>query len=455
MLIRQPIRQPSRELRFTGLVRTGLGHLQGSPILSVAYLWLAGSLASFVADDDTLKTTQDPPGKFAVIEAPSIVESFFVIFAGAATLSVVALFTRQPLILAYILIGYLAGPGGAGLVTDAALISEIAEIGIIFLLFLIGLDLQPKKLANMLGESLLTALGSSFAFFAVSCALMLAFGFSYNDALFVGIAMIFSSTIIGIKLLPTTVLHHRHVGEIVISLLLIQDLLAIIALLLVGALSTAETGFASQLLSIVIALPLLSVGALAIVRWILLPLFTRFDAFHEFLFIVAVGWCLGCATIAQAFNLSFELGAFVAGVSLATSPVAQYIADQLRPLRDFFLVMFFFAVGASIDVPGLAQVWAPIVLLAVCLLVVKPLAFTALLGWQGETWRTAREVGFRLGQGSEFALLLTFAASETLLSPGAANVVQGVTVVTFVISSYLVVLHYPSPIAVDARLRRD
>ena len=383
-----------------------------------------------------------------------IVASFFVIFAAATCLSVAALFTRQPLILAYVLGGCLAGPHGFGLVADADLISEIAEIGIIFLLFLIGLDLQPGKLRKLFGQSLVTAFGSGVAFFAVGGGIAHLNGLPVMDALVVGIAMVFSSTIIGIKLLPTTVLHHRHIGEIVIGQLLLQDLLAILALLLVAALAVGGSqDLEATLLRIALGLPLLIAGAGLAVRYLLLPLIHRFDAFHEFLFITAVGWCLALANLAKLAGLSFELGAFVAGVSLATSPIAQYLAEQLRPLRDFFLVMFFFAIGASINLLGLASLWLPIVGLAAAVLLLKPLVFAGLLRWQGEPQGTASEVGWRLGQASEFSLLLSFAAG-TVLSPAGSALIQGATVLTFVVSSYLVVLRYPSPIAVDPGLRR-
>ena len=170
-----------------------------------------------------------------------IVESFFLIFTSAAALASIALYTRQPLIVAYIAIGCLLGPHGFALVADPDLLSEIAEIGIIFLLFLVGLDLPPNKLRNMLGESLLTALGTTAIFMLSGYLLMRAFDYSVTESIVTGIAVTFSSTILGIKLLPTTVLHHRHVGEIVVSLLLVQDLIAILALIFLASYSGSVT----------------------------------------------------------------------------------------------------------------------------------------------------------------------------------------------------------------------
>ena len=384
-----------------------------------------------------------------------IVESFFLIFTGAALLATVALYTRQPLIVAYIAIGCLLGPHGFALVDDPELLTEIAEIGIIFLLFLVGLDLPPAKMKNMARESLLTALATTSVFFGVGFGLMLGFSFSISEAIVTGIAVTFSSTILGIKLLPTTVLHHRHIGEIVISLLLIQDLIAILALILIAEYDVSVANMLQSFGKVLIALPVITLAAVFSVRYFLLPLITKFDAFHEFIFLLALGWCLGVASAANYVGLSFEIGAFVAGVSLATSPISQYIAESLRPLRDFFLLLFFFSVGAELDVILLMEVFLPTLLLALALIAIKPPTFALLLKWQGEESTTSWEVGYRLGQASEFSLLVSFAAGAALLGAEAAHVIQGATVLTLLISSYIVIFRFPSPIALSADLRRD
>lgn len=385
-----------------------------------------------------------------------IIESFFLIFTGAAVLATVALYTRQPVLIAYILVGCLLGPHGFKLVSDPRLLSEIAQFGIIFLLFLVGLDLPPNKLRHMAGKTVLTALGSTVVFFAVGFGVMAAFGFTVIEAVITGIAVTFSSTIIGIKLLPTTVLHHKHIGEIVISLLLIQDLLAIMALLILAGYGDVETSALNDLATVVLALPLVSLTAYLGVRYVLLPLIKRFDVFHEYIFLLALGWCLGIASLAAFAGLSLEIGAFIAGVSLATSPISQYIAENLRPLRDFFLVLFFFSVGAGLNISMLMNVLLPTVVLAAALIVVKPAVFAFLLTVQGETKETSREIGYRLGQASEFSLLLSYVAvGAALLSNEAAHIIQGATVLTLVVSSYLVIFRYPSPIAPSAKLRRD
>ena len=387
---------------------------------------------------------------------PNLIDSFFLIFCGAAILATLALYTRQPMLIAYVVLGCLLGPYGLALLNDDQHLKEIGEIGIMFLLFLVGLDLQPKKLRNMLGESMLTALGTTVAFFVLGASTFWLFGFAVKESIVVGIAVTFSSTILGLKLLPTTALHHRHIGEIVISLLLIQDLLAIIAIVVMSELAPELNGIMRNLAGILLSLPVLGFCGFAGVRYVLAPLIRRFDAFHEYIFLVAIGWCLGLASLAHGLNLSFEIGAFTAGVSLATSPIATYIAENLRPLRDFFLILFFFSVGADINIGLIGTLWLPILVLGGVVVISKPLIFSLLLKIQGEPANTAHEVGARLGQGSEFALLLSYIAiGNALLSDAAAMVLQTATVLTMIINSYWVVSRYPSPIAAQPSLRRD
>ncbi|MDE0055813.1 MAG: cation:proton antiporter [Gammaproteobacteria bacterium] len=386
-----------------------------------------------------------------------IIESFFLIFAGAAVLATVALFTRQPLLVAYMAIGALLGPHGFAWIPNAEFVSDIGHIGIIFLLFLVGLDLPPAKLRNMLGASVVTALASTAFFFALGFVVLWSFGFGWIECLVAGIACVFSSTIVGIKMLPTTVLHHRHVGEIVISLLLIQDLIAIVALLaLAGFGADQGSSVPGHPLLVVAAFPVIAAGAFLGVKFIVTPLLARFDAFNEFIFLLVIGWCLAIATVSHLAGMSLEVGAIIAGVSLASSPIAQFVTDNLRPLRDFFLILFFFSVGAAIDPAVLAKVIWPALCLGGAMLVVKPPVFRWLLAWQGESRDTSWEIGCRLGQASEFSLLVTTVAlSGALVGGEAAHVIQGATVLTLVASTYLVIFRYPSPIAISDKLRRD
>ena len=182
----------------------------------------------------------------------------------------------------------------------------------------------------------------------------------------------------------------------------------------------------------------------------------RFDTIQEYVFLVAIGWCLGVAQLGHSMGLSYEMGAFIAGVALATSPIATFIAESLKPLRDFFLIMFFFALGAGFDLSLLATVVLPATVLALTMLVTKPLVFKALLEWEGEEARLGREIGVRLGQVSEFSLLIALlAASGGVIGAKASYLIQATTLITFICSSYLIMFRYPTPIAVSESLRRD
>jgi Kef-type K+ transport system membrane component KefB len=384
----------------------------------------------------------------------SLFTSFFLIFTGAAVLASVALFTRQPLLVAYIVLGALLGPYGLELVADTNLLTDIAHIGIIFLLFLLGLDMQPSHLIHMLKKATLVAIASSALFLGTGFSVGSLFGFNQAESVIIGAAVMFSSTIIGIKLLPTTVLHHKHTGELVVGLLLLQDVIAIIVLLILN--SGGGSDPMSSFIKSAIALPALGVFAWAGVRYVILPLLMKFDRFHEYIFLVAIGWCLGMAEAAKLGGLSAEMGAFIAGIALATSPISQYIATNLKPLRDFFLILFFFSVGASFNLNLIGLILVPALILTLAVLVLKPVIFRLLLGRISESPSTGWEIGFRLGQISEFSLLIAYLAfAGGLIGTEASHVIQATAILSFLLSTYIVIFNYPSPIAVKDSLRKD
>jgi Kef-type K+ transport system membrane component KefB len=384
-----------------------------------------------------------------------IIFAIFIIFTGAAVLSTFALLTRQSMLVAYMILGVILGPSGLKIISDPQMVHHVGDIGILFLLFLLGLHLPPQKLWHMLKKMSWVGLMSSVIFAAISFLIMWSFGFSIRECLVVGAAMMFSSTIIGIKLLPTTTLHHQHTGEVMISILLLQDLLAILVLLLLRAL-TISGNFYLDLGLVILALPALLLLAYLMEQFLLRWLLAKFNRIKEYLFLLSIAWCLSLAQLALLFDLSAEIGAFIAGVSLAASPIAVYIAESLKPIRDFFLVMFFFSVGALFNLSYLPMVILPVLLLSVALLFVKPFAFRFLLQQVGEARSVAWEVGVRLGQISEFSLIIAYVGLDYhLIGDLTANCIQAAAIVSFVVSSYWVVIRYPTPVAMSDRLRRD
>ncbi len=388
------------------------------------------------------------------LQQESIVFTVFLVFTGAAVLATFALYARQSLLVAYIALGALLGPWGLGFVADAALVRAMSEFGIVFLLFLLGLNLHPQELLRMVRKTTQVTLLSSFVFALSGYTIALGFGFTQLEALLIGGVMTFSSTIIGLKLLPTTILHHQRTGEVIISVLLLQDLLAIVMLLLVQG-GGGEQLWLDMLKSFV-ALPVLVGLGWLMARYVLFALIRKFDKIQEYIFLMAIGWCLSMAELSHALGLSQEIGAFIGGVTLASSPIALFIAESLKPLRDFFLVLFFFSLGAGFDLTTIPQVAVPALILAAVALTLKPPVFRWLLGRTGESDKRSHEVGYRLGQMSEFSLLIAVLALEQqVIGERASYLIQLATLITFLVSSYLVVLRFPTPIAVSDRLRRD
>ena len=389
------------------------------------------------------------------MENADIVHTIFLIFTGAAVLATVGLYARQSLLVVYILLGILFGPSGAKWVTDPAIIQKISHVGIIFLLFLLGMNLPAKKLLDLVRQTTLITAISSLLFGVIGFAVAMAFGFNTTESIVIGTAMMFSSTIIGLKLLPTTVLHHRHTGEIIISILLLQDLLAIMVLLFLQA---AEQGQwpVKELGMLLVYFAVIAGTTYLLQRYILVKLIQRFDKIQEYIFLVTLGWCLGVAEFAHQLGLSYEIGAFLAGVALAANPIAFYISDVLKPLRDFFLILFFFSLGATFNLKLAEDILLPAALLGALMLALKPFAFKYLLTRAGEDTKVSAEIGVRLGQGSEFSLLIAvLALNMAVIGEQAAYLIQVSTLITFIASSYFVVLRYPTPVAVTDKLRRD
>ncbi len=203
-------------------------------------------------------------------------------------------------------------------------------------------------------------------------------------------------------------------------------------------------------------LPLFIGFAWLLQKYLLLPLLAKFDRIQEYIFLMAIAWCLGLAELAAYLGLSTEIGAFVAGITLASSPIALFIAESLKPLRDFFLIIFFFSLGAGFNLTIIGQVAIPGIVLALVMMLSKPPVFKWLLLRSGESAKRSGEIGYRLGQMSEFSLLIAVLALDVgALSAKGSYLIQFATVLTFLFSTYLVVMRFQSPIAISDHLRRD
>ena len=384
----------------------------------------------------------------------NIIFEFVLIFAGAAIFATVFLYLKQPVILAYIGFGIAAGPWGFGLIKEPEHIEELSHIGVILLLYLLGINLKPDRLFHLFSKTAIVTLLTSLVFLVVTAAAALAFGFGFIESVIIGASLMFSSTIISLKLIPTTALHHRHTGEMMTSVLLMQDVIAILLIVMLTGGQGENVTFAIAMLFI--KLIVLAAVAYGLVRYVINNLFLRFDIIQEYTFLLALGWGMLGAGIAQAVGLSYEMGAFIAGVTFASSPVSMIIAERLKPLRDFFLILFFFSIGAQFNFLVTQQVLLAGVVIAVLIVVVKPFVFKQGFQLIGEDKNFSMELGARLGQGSEFSLLVSYSALATgLIDLRASYLIQMVVIITFVLSTYWVVYRYRTPISSTEKNRMD
>ncbi|MBF0587044.1 cation:proton antiporter [Prosthecochloris sp. N3] len=371
----------------------------------------------------------------------------------ATVLGWLSLLTRQPIIIAYILAGVLLGPWGLQLVSSIEFINEVSDIGITLLLFLAGLSLHPGKLMELFGKTFLLTLSTSALFAAVTGGILYLFGTPVSQAIITGVAMMFSSTILVVKLMPTNTLHQKHMGAVAIAVLIMQDIFAVLAIAFIkGGGTSSLTGW---LTSMGVGVVLAGAAILA-ERYIIRHIIAQVQRYNELLNLVALGWCFLLALLAEKIGMSHEIGAFIAGVALANGPISNFLAEGLKFFRDFFLVLFFFTLGAKLDFSLLQSVLLPAALLTAALLVIKPLAFRIGFRLSGETPKFSKEMGVRLGQNSEFALIIAVLAAEAgILSELNSQLIQLVAIFTMTISSYILVFFFPTPLGTSKPLKID
>lgn len=390
------------------------------------------------------------------MEFNNILFELVLIYAGAALLATIFIFIKQPVILSYIVLGILIGPYSpfqTTLISDPEHIEQIGHFGVILLLFLVGLNLHPNKLYMLFRKTSLLTISTCFIF-AVAIALVARLFLPLQDAIIVGAALMFSSTVIGLKLIPTTALHNRHIGEMMISVLLFQDIIAISIMLIF--INEPGSIMLKTFPILILKGVVLSVAAFVIVKYILLRLFKKFDTIQEYIFLLSIGWCLGMAKAAQSLGLSYEIGAFIAGVTIAISPISLIISERLKSLREFFIILFFFAIGAQFDVLKTGEIMFPAVVITILIILFKPYIFTRAFNIVKEKENISKELAWRMGQASEFSLLIAYIAYENqAILEKTSYLIQMTVMLTFIISTYIIVSSYHTPISVDKKFRRD
>lgn len=318
--------------------------------------------------------------------------------------SVIMKLLKQPLIIGYILSGILVGPFFLNLIHGNESIKLFSDMGIAFLLFLVGLHLSPKVIKEVGKVSLVTGIGQILFTSIIGYFLGMLLGFPLVTSIFIAIALTFSSTIIIMKLLSDKDALEKLYGKISIGFLLVQDLIAILILIVVSSLSS-DTNSANVLL-----FTLLKGAGLIIILFLiskyLLPKMSNFIAkSQEFLFLFAITWGFGLSMMFVFAGFSVEVGALIAGVMLSMTPYSYEISSKLKPLRDFFLISFFIILGSQMVFTSFSHLVLPAIIFAFLVVVGNPLIVMILMGLFGYTKKSSFMCGLTVAQIGEFSLI--------------------------------------------------
>jgi len=364
----------------------------------------------------------------------------------AAIIGGLALWLHQPLIVAFVAVGILVGPAGFGWVVASDQIELLAKIGIALLLFVVGLKLDLRLIRLMGPEVLVTGLVQMILTFALGYWIASSLGLVWASALYVAIAVAFSSTIIVVKLLSDMREIDGLHGRVALGVLIVQDIVVLVALAGLTAFGAAETGVG--LAESVAGVLLKGIAFFALIallaRYGLPTLLRHISASQELLVLFAIAWAVALAAGSEALGLGKEAGAFVAGVSLASTPYRETISSRLVSLRDFLLLFFFIDLGARIDVSLLSTQIGRAILLSVFVLVFKPLVVMTTMGLQRYRKRTSFLSGLALAQISEFSLILAaLGVSLGHIDADILGLITLVTLITIAVSTYVIQYSHP------------
>lgn len=361
------------------------------------------------------------------------------VLAITAVIAVIMRVLRQPLIMSYIITGIIVGPSVLNLVHNNDVFHSFAELGITLLLFIIGLGLNIGVIKSLGKVSVVTAAAilSSVGLIGFAASYFM-LGFDLTTSVIIGVALFFSSTIIILKVLSDNKELSRLYGQIAIGVILVDDIVATLALVAVTAMGT-NSGLGFDTIGILVLKAVgLGVG-LAFVGTKIMPKVTRlFAKSQELLFVFSIAWGLLIATIFDVAGFSHEVGALFAGVAIAGLPYATEIAAKLKPLRDFFIVIFFVTLGEVFTFGALKESLVPALVLSLIVMVGKPLFVLIALGIQRYTKLTSFKAAIHLSQISEFSIILVIlAASYQLVPANAVATITFVALITIGISTYL------------------
>jgi len=361
----------------------------------------------------------------------------------AAGVGFLGLLLRQPLIVSFIAVGILAGPSVLDIARSDEQIDLLAELGIALLLFLVGLKLDFKLVRTLGPVALVTGLGQVFFTTVFGFLIGLALGLDARTAFYVAIALTFSSTIIIVKLLSDKREIDALHGRIALGFLIVQDVVVVVAMIALSAIgvggAAGEGGALGDVLQ-VLAYGLAMLGFVVVfIRYIADPLVERLSRAPELLVSFAIGWAAFLAALGHYLGFGKELGGLLAGVSLASTPFREAIAARLASLRDFLLLFFFIALGASLDLSVLGESVVPALVLALFVLIGNPLIVLAIMGAMGYRKRTGFLAGLTVAQISEFSLIfMAMGVAVGHVAEEALGLVTLVGLVTIAASTYMI-----------------
>jgi Kef-type K+ transport system membrane component KefB len=364
----------------------------------------------------------------------------------AAVVGFVGIILRQPLIVSFIAVGLIAGPSVLDVVRSGEQIDLLSELGIAVLLFLVGIKLDIKLIRSLGTVSLMTGLGQ-VAFTSIFGFLIgLTLGLDAVTSLYVAVALTFSSTIIIVKLLSDKREIDTLHGQIALGFLIVQDLVVVLAMFVLSAvgIGTGE-GHGSDDILVLLASGAALVGLVVLfVRYAANPLTERLARAPELLVIFAIAQAAMFAAIGDFVGLGKEVGGLLAGVSLASTPYRETIAARLAPLRDFLLLFFFIALGATLDLSLLGADVTAAVVFSLFVLIGNPLIVITIMGSMGYRKETGFLAGLTVAQISEFSLIfIAMGVSLGHVDSNALGLVTMVGLVTIAASTYMITYSHP------------
>ncbi len=346
---------------------------------------------------------------------------------------------RQPLMVAYIVAGVVCGPLFLNLLHgDKDLFEAFSQFGIVLLLFVVGLNLNfnyIKKVGKVVvGAGISQVILTS----AVGAAIVYFMGLNWVSALYLGVTITFSSTIVILKLLNDKKDTDSVYGRYTIGLMLVQDLIAIAILITLGILKQ-NVAVGEYLLELLIKGIVLFLAIILVAKYLLPRLLNRIASSSEFLFIFTITWCFAVASLVYGAGFSIEIGAIVAGLSLGSSPYQPEIASRIKPLRDFFLVLFFVILGSEVGLSNIANVFWPGLALAAFILIGNPLILYFLFRSARFTRRNSFLIGLTASQVSEFGFIVLFTGRQLgHLQGDEITIFTMVALLTIFCSSYII-----------------